>query len=110
MRKQLKVLLLVATVAVLFVMAMIVGSAAVEIYDGEDYVDAKDTLAEAIAAAEEGNTIKLTESVTVDATLVIDKSLNIDGGDFTITSSAADYVFTFSTDGDNLACFLSGGL
>ena len=100
MRKQIKVLLLVAIVAVLFVMAMIVGSAAVEIYDGEDYVDAKDTLAEAIAAAEEGNTIKLTESVTVDATLVIDKSLNIDGGDFTITSSAADYVFTFSTDGD----------
>lgn len=100
MRKQIKVLLLVAIVAVLFVMAMIVGSAAVEIYDGEDYVDAKDTLAEAIAAAEEGNTIKLTESVTVDATLVIDKSLNIDGGDFTITSSAADYVFTFSTDGE----------
>ena len=67
MRKQLKVLLLVAMVAVLFVMAMIVGSATeTEVADGA-------ALVQAVANAEEGDTIKLTANVTLDAALVIDK-------------------------------------
>ncbi|MBR2464074.1 MAG: hypothetical protein IKB41_01395 [Clostridia bacterium] len=94
MRKQLKVLLLVAMVAVLFVMAMIVGSATeTEVADGAALVDA-------VANAEEGDTIKLTANVTLDAALVIDKPLTIDGGDFTITSTSADYIFKFGTDGE----------
>ncbi|MBR2312929.1 MAG: hypothetical protein IKA46_06545 [Clostridia bacterium] len=93
MRKQLKVLLLVAMVAVLFVMAMIVGSATeTEVADGA-------ALVQAVANAEEGDTIKLTANVTLDAALVIDKPLTINGGDFTITSTSADYIFNFSTDG-----------
>jgi hypothetical protein len=80
MRKQLKVLLLVAMVAVLFVMAMIVGSAeTTEVADGA-------ALVEAVANAAEGDTIKLTADITLDAGVVIDgKSLIIDGNNKTIT-------------------------
>ena len=52
MRKQLKLLLLVAMIAVMFTMAMIVGSAAFEV-DGTEY----STFPDAYAAVGDGGTI-----------------------------------------------------
>ncbi len=79
MRKQLKVLLLVAMVAVLFVMAMIVGSAA------ETEVATGPALVDAVANATDEDIIKLTADVTLDAPLAINKSITINGQGNTIT-------------------------
>ncbi|MBQ3056744.1 MAG: hypothetical protein IJC95_04575, partial [Clostridia bacterium] len=79
MRKQLKVLLLVAMVAVLFVMAMIVGSAA------ETDVATGPALVDAVANATDEDIIKLTADVTLDAPLAINRSITIDGQGNTIT-------------------------
>lgn len=92
MRKQLKVLLLVATVLALFVMAMIVGSAAeVEVADGA-------ALVQAVANAQEGATIKLTAPITLDAALTINKAITLDGNGKTITSTAEDFMFVLTAE------------
>ena len=90
MRKQLKLLLLVATVVALFAMAMIVGSAAFEV-DGTEYA----TFAEAYDAVDADGTIKLTSDVTLDAKFTLTKGFTIDGanpagGKFKITSTYSD--------------------
>ena len=78
MRKQLKLLLLVATVVALFAMAMIVGSAAtVEVGSATE-------LTAALTNATAGDTIKLTADIEVADAIVIDKAITFDGGNFTI--------------------------
>ncbi|MBQ2773862.1 MAG: hypothetical protein IJF45_05910, partial [Clostridia bacterium] len=79
MRKQLKVLLLVATVLALFAMAMIVGSAT------ETEVGTGPALVDAVANATDEDIIKLTADVTLDAPLAINRSITIDGQGNTIT-------------------------
>ena len=46
------------------------------------------TLAEAIAAAQAGETVTLTDNVNVSEIIVLDKAIVLDGGDKTITSTA----------------------
>ena len=101
MRKQLKLLLLVATVVALFAMAMIVGSAAT--YEAGNATE----FAEKYAIAEAGDTIKLTADISVADAIVIDKAITIDGtktkeGDkvtetYTITYTGAAVTQAMST-------------
>lgn len=87
MRKQLKLLLLVATVVALFAMAMIVGSAATT-----HSVGTETELTDALNNAQAGDTIQLTANITVTGSLSITKELTIDGGTNTLTldSSVTD--------------------
>ena len=74
MRKQLKLLLLVATVVALFAMAMIVGSAATtEVSTADDFMNA-------VENATAGDIIKLRADITVtDSIPTITQELTIDG-------------------------------
>ena len=83
MRKQLKLLLLVATVVALFAMAMIVGSAAeIEVGDAA-------SLQTEISKLTVGSTdtIKLTADITVTSSVTFNGTVVIDGDGHSITSS-----------------------
>ena len=85
MRKQLKLLLLVATVVALFAMAMIVGSAATIEVGTVDELKAAigDCTADpaVVGTAQEGDTVKLTTSLTLPdgVKINLDKAITIDG-------------------------------
>ena len=50
------------------------------------YVDSYVTLEEAISAANEGDMVKLTKDITLDATVTVAKNIIIDGNGFTIST------------------------
>lgn len=56
---------------------------------------AETTLQEQINNAEAGTTVTLTENVTVDQTILINKNITIDGAGHTITSSVKNILGTF---------------
>lgn len=103
MRKQLKLLLLVATVLALFVMAMIVGSAAeVDVAD-------ETALKEAITNAQNGDVIKLTAPITLTEQLSISTGITLDGNGQTITLDASvtsGYMFNLSAADENMTITL----
>ena len=55
-----------------------------------------DTFANALADAVANDTITLLDDLTVDSTISISKDIAIDGGNFTITSTASTAVFTLN--------------
>ena len=101
MRKQLKLLLLVATVLALFVMAMIVGSASAEkpfVAGGTEYA----TFGEAYdALGANGGTITLNADATMSAGVTIEKEITLDGGEHKLTLSdtvKTGYMFTLKAN------------
>src|SRR5699024_2311069 len=57
-------------------------------------------LADAIASAEAGGTVTLLADITIDQTLVIDKSLTLDGAGKTITATGLNPVIELDTTGE----------
>ena len=58
------------------------------------------SLADAIASAEAGGTVTLLADITIDQTLVIDKSLTLDGAGKTITATGLNPVIELDTTGE----------
>ena len=89
MKKQFKVLLLIAMICVLALATMLVSSAlAAEQGDNAWQVEGKGyaaTFAEAVAGAADGDTIKLLKDVTEASGATIDKNVVVDGQGFTWT-------------------------
>ncbi|MBR2010834.1 MAG: hypothetical protein IKA06_03705 [Clostridia bacterium] len=107
MRKQLKLLLLVATVLALFVMTMIVSSASLEApyvaLSGETVVSEHSDFADAYAVVKAGNadTIRIDTDVILNAGLSLDTDVVIDGAGHTIAMDSAvrtGWMFTLAQD------------
>ena len=65
------------------------------------------TLAEAVSAAANGDTIELLDNVTLTATLNIQKSINIDGNSYTITAAAGTGYYALNVDDNNVGAALT---
>ena len=71
-----------------------VANPVVAVYSGVQQLSVHRTLAEAVAAAENGLTVKLLADVTLDSTVVVDNSLTFDLNGMTVTGPADGYVFS----------------
>ena len=111
MRKQFKMLLLVATVLALFVMTMIVSSASEEApyvaLNGETVVSEHGSFSAAYEVVKAGNanTIRLDADVVLSACIELDADVIIDGGNHTMTFDNTVrncWMFTFVAENLNV--------
>ncbi|MBR2464810.1 MAG: hypothetical protein IKB41_05220, partial [Clostridia bacterium] len=108
MRKQFKMLLLVAMILTLFVMAMLVSSASEAApfvaLNGETVVSEHPNFkaAFAVVKAGEADTIRLDADVTMNEAIEVDANVTIDGNGHTMTFSStvrSGYLFNFKKEG-----------